>query len=123
MSVIASVVGFFLFVGAYSLLEKIPVEISYGGDKGQVVLSLLVGVPAGSIVGIVLRDRYLYAIRSASIYSVSVAALLGVLTVCLGIYLLDVFGGNFIFAIPFVVAMTSDLGYRIGGRVSGRPAE
>jgi hypothetical protein len=110
---ILSIIGFLMFAGVYSALELLKIDISYGGDKGKVLFGLFVGLPLGSILGIVLTEKFVYKAQGWNIWGIILAALLSVISNYLGIVMLDKIGGGFVIIIPLFAVVMCLFGYHV----------
>jgi len=107
-SLILSVIAFFMSAGVYSMLN-----VTYGGDKGKVLFGLFLGLPLGSILGIVLTEKLIYKTLGWNIFGIIIAALLSLITNYLGLMMLDKMGSGTIIIIPLFVTVICLFGYHI----------
>jgi hypothetical protein len=97
-----SVVGFFVFLGVYSLLALVKIYIGVGGDKAKIFFGLFLGLPLGSLLGMLLVDILVYKI-GLNYFSLAIAATLSFLGVYCGVIMLDKVGGLSALFIPVIV--------------------
>lgn len=107
-SLILSVIAFFMSAGVYNMLN-----VTYGGDKGKVLFGLFLGLPLGSILGIVLTEKLIYKSLGWNIFGIIIAALLSLITNYLGLMMLDKMGSGTIIIIPLFVTVICLFGYHI----------
>lgn len=98
-----SVFGFLLFVGVHNLLSVIKINIGVGGDKAKIFMGLFIGLPLGSIAGMLLVDRFVYKSGTINYVSSVIALILGFLGVFCGVIMLDKIGGQSVLFIPIIV--------------------
>jgi hypothetical protein len=98
-----SVGGFLIFVGVYNLLAAVKINIGFGGDKAKVFTGLFLGLPLGSVLGILLVDRFVYRIEITNYLNPVIGLILGFLGVYCGVIMLDKVGGLSVLLIPIVV--------------------
>jgi hypothetical protein len=88
-------------------------NVTYGGDKGKVLFGLFLGLPLGSILGIVLTEKLIYKTLGWNIFGIIIAALLSLITNYLGLMMLDKMGSGTIIIIPLFVTVICLFGYHI----------
>jgi len=108
-----SIIGFFLFIGFYDALATSRIEMTWGGDKGRLFWGIFLGLPIGCAFGIGLIDKFYFKV-GVMILGMILSVVLGIIGSFVGVFLLDKFGGCFLVGIPFLVAVTSVCGYRVG---------
>jgi hypothetical protein len=113
-SVILSIIGFMALAGIYKTLELLKVDVNFGGDKGNVFFCLFLGLPLGGISGILLIEKLVYKSEGWNILGIGASVLLSLISIYLGIILMDRAGGEFVLLIPIVVGLFCLFGYKIG---------
>lgn len=102
-----SSVGFLIAIGIYSVLMKLGMEIAFGGDKGQFLFGLFVGMPLGSMVALFLSDNIYSGVTGRHIVALVGAAMSNIVGNFLGLIMMDIMGGAIILLLfPAVVFLT-----------------
>ena len=111
-SLILSAIGFLLIGYIYQALD-LRYDIGFGGDKGNALIGLFLGLPCGAILGILVVEKLLYKTKGWNVWGIFLAVLLSFISNCLGIIMLDKIGGSAAIFILLLVVITCLFGYRI----------
>jgi hypothetical protein len=92
----------------------------FGGDKGIILVPLCLGLPIGSLTGIVISERRQRRRFNRAALGISFAAVLG--GVCIAVAAMDLIGSIAIILKPFIVSIASYAGFAIGCRSANQRA-
>lgn len=111
-----SLPGFLIFAKLNDLLEKLGMELAFGGDKAAIFWGLFLGLPLGNILGFMMIDKFYNKVEACNISGIIMGFVFGLLGNFAGVYLLDIFGGKFLFVIPILITFLCLCGYKINYR-------
>lgn len=89
------------------------VSATLGGDKGGVFVALFLGLPIGSLLGILFIDRVLYNFMKKNVVGVVLGFILSSLGAVESLILLDTIGGTGILFAPGISTCLGMAGYWI----------
>ena len=84
-----------------------------GGDKGGVFISIFLGMPLGSILGIIIIDKAVYKLKSYNLLGIFIGFILSFLGGVESVIVLDKFGGTGIVFAPIISTLLALAGYSI----------
>lgn len=116
---LAAALGYPLVSFLRLLLGHLGIEIAYGGDKAAILVPLLFGLPLGALVGMVLVEKVVCKTTGWNVLGLLLGLMFSAIAYIVGLGMMDLFGGEAILSVPFLVALARLLGYRIGLRICG----
>ncbi len=112
-SFVLSIIGFLAFAGIYKLLELLRFNINFGGDKGAVLFGLFFGLPLGSLLGVLINERFIYKAQDWNFIGMILAGFLSFIISYFSIIILEKYGGGCVILIPLLVAAMCVFAYNI----------
>ena len=114
---IGGIAGFITTAVAFNLLDKLNLTGDLWGDKGMAISGLLVGLPAGCIIGFAVVDRVNKS-SSGGIIVLLLSLISGVIGSVFGIMsLVGKLGNSTIIVMPMIVVGFSMVGYHVGSLI------
>ncbi len=111
--VFAVIFGIISIVGV-NTLNASGINIDLGGCKSNVFISLIFGIPAGSIIGFITFEKYIGKDKRFKLRSIILGFLLSsILGFISSVALLDYIGGSGIFCIPVMMVVLALGGYQL----------
>jgi len=106
--------GFFFFIIGSGLSVTFP-DVNFGGDKAGGLWGIIIGMPSGSLAGILIIDKVIYDLKGYNIFGLAIGLVGGIIFGGIGgIFLLDEFGSKALLLIPLLIVAFSMFGYQIG---------
>jgi hypothetical protein len=92
----------------------------FGGCKYVVITGLFIGLPIGSVLGVLLTKKLILKDGRPFILRTIISLILGLGGVVLGFYLLDVLGSQYLIIIPITVVILVLCGYHFNTKPKTR---
>lgn len=106
--------GSFCSVLFSDVISALKLNINLGGDKANVFSVLFIGMPIGSLLGILLVDRIFFKYQGYNLIGLCIGFVLCAFVGGVGsVMLLDEIGGSAVFFIPPLIIFLSFVGYYI----------
>lgn len=107
-----SIIGGILFYLIGFLMMFLELGINLGGDKMPVLLVLFLGIPLGSLLGILLVDRIAFGYEGYNSIGLGIGFVLCLLAGGIGsVMLLDQMGKSAAFVVPLLIIFLAFVGY------------
>jgi len=106
--------GCFFFIIGSCLSIAFP-DVDFGGDKAGGLWGIIIGMPMGSLAGILIIDKVIYDLIGYNIFGLAIGLVGGIIFGGIGgIFLLDEFGNKALALIPLLIVAFSMFGYQLG---------
>lgn len=107
-----SIIAGILFYVIGFLMMVLELGINLGGDKMPVLLVLFLGIPLGSLLGILLVDRMAFGYEGYNLVGLGIGFVLCLLVGGIGsVMLLDQMGQSAVLIVPLLIVCLSFVGY------------
>ena len=85
---------------------------SIGGSKANILLALAIGIPVGSLAGLIFARRVLARDEGVSATGIVVAATATIGSLVVGVAALDLVSSHILWLLPAVASAACEFGYR-----------